>query len=291
MQLILSILKDYGVIIGSILTVSLTSILLSQRNEIKKNRKIIAESLTGSSGTLYISMKNILNRSKVSDLSRELKEFFEKNASDHESIVKLKDKRIIRQFLELEEQYYDYVLNESSEKLDKLMINFVYLKNEIEKIFFAEHRVINKDINWHLIVEKTENIWFRLFLKFYKFINHTVTFSVVLTGFLVFLSLIDKLFNYHVYDGISKYAINGFIFSIVLYFPVLLIQLFIYLNDPENSNRINIFYKEIIPKKLGQNNTLFRWLAGGDAKKVDKIKALKEYEEKYKGQFTTKGGE
>lgn len=40
MQLILTIIKDYGVILGSILTVFLTSMLVTQRNEIKKIGKL-----------------------------------------------------------------------------------------------------------------------------------------------------------------------------------------------------------------------------------------------------------
>ncbi|EDW22664.1 hypothetical protein FO510_05930 [Bacillus pumilus] len=291
MQLILSIIKDYGVILGSILTVFLTSILVTQRNEIKKNRKIIAESLTGSSGALYISMKNILNRSKVSDLSRELDAFFEKYANDHASIVKLKDKRIIIQFLELEELYYDYLLNKNSEKLDEFMIKFVDLKNAIEKVFYAEHRVVNKDMQWHLIVEKTGNIWFRLFLKCYKFISHTIIFSVTLTGFMMYLIISDKLLKNYYYENIYDFVIDSFMISVLFFLPILIINLAIFLNDEEKSIWLYKFFKFLIPNKLVRKLPFLRRFTEGDEKVRNEKKASKEYENKYKGRFTMKGGE
>ncbi|MEE3676794.1 hypothetical protein V2J31_04135 [Bacillus safensis] len=291
MQLILTIIKDYGVILGSILTVFLTSMLVTQRNEIKKNRKIIAESLTGSSGALYISMKNILNRSKVSSLSRELDAFFEKYANDHGSIVKLKDKRIIIQFLELEELYYDYLLSEDNKKLDEFMIKFIDLKNAIEKVFYAEHRVVNKDMHWHLIVEKTENIWFKLFLKCYKFISHTIIFSVTLTSFMMYLIISDKLLKNHFYENIYGFVVDIFMISVLFFLPVLLINLAIFLNDEEKSNWIYKPYKFLIPNKLVRKFPFLRRFTEGDEKVINEKRATKEYENNYKGRFKMKEGE
>lgn len=85
MEVILTGLKDYGGLIGSIVTVILTSILVIQRNKLKKNETIITESLMEASGALYFSITHILNKVKATDVTKELEDFFEKYSKDHNS--------------------------------------------------------------------------------------------------------------------------------------------------------------------------------------------------------------
>ncbi|MCY9288145.1 hypothetical protein MOF05_07030 [Bacillus haynesii] len=282
MEVILTGLKDYGGLLGSIVTVILTSILVIQRNKLKKNETIITESLMEASGALYFSITHILNKIKATDVTKELEDFFGKYSKDHNSLVKLKDKHIIKRFIEVEKLYYIYLSDKNNENLDKLITTFLALKNEIEKVFYAEHKIVNKEIRWYLIIESRGNVWVRMVLKVYKFISQTVVFAVCLAGIMMYAIIMDRLSNEHLLEGIYGWVRDGTELILIASAPILVINLLFYVTDDEKINWVTKIFKFIIPERLVEKFPSLKRLTEGDTKVNNEKRALKEYEEEYK---------
>ncbi|BCE06650.1 MAG: hypothetical protein KZY76_00035 [Bacillus sp. (in: Bacteria)] len=282
MEVILTGLKDYGGLLGSIVTVILTSILVIQRNKLKKNETIITESLMEASGALYFSITHILNKIKATDVTKELEDFFGKYSKDHNSLVKLKDKHIIKLFIEVEKLYYIYLSDKNNENLDKLITTFLALKNEIEKVFYAEHKIVNKEIRWYLIIESRGNVWVRMVLKVYKFISQTVVFAVCLAGIMMYAIIMDRLSNEHLLEGIYGWVRDGTELILIASAPILVINLLFYVTDDEKINWVTKILKFIIPERLVEKFPSLKRLTEGDTKVNNEKRALKEYEEEYK---------
>ncbi|PLS05143.1 hypothetical protein [Bacillus halotolerans] len=282
METISTCLKDYGALLGSIVAVILTSILVMQRNKLKRNETILTESLMEASGSLFFTIKSILNKVKITDITEELKEFFDKYSKNHNSIVKLKDKHIVKRFVELEELYYVYLSEKTSDNLDRLMTKFVILKNDIEQVFYTEHKVVNKEIRWYLIVESKENVWFRMLLRGYRYFSHTVIFAAFLDIIMVYLTITDRFSEEHLLEEIYGWVfLFSQLISILLVF-VLFVNFMIHLTEDEKDNWGTKFCRFIIPKRLVQRYPFLRRFTGGDKEVNSEKRAIKEYEEKYK---------
>ncbi|PAC85361.1 hypothetical protein [Bacillus subtilis] len=282
MEAILTCLKDYGALLGSIVTVILTSILVMQRNKLKRNETIVTESLMEASGSLFFSIKSILNKVKITDITEELKEFFDKYSKDHNALVKLKDKYIIKRFVELEELYYVYLSEKNSENLDRLMTKFIILKNDIEQVFYSEHKVVNKEIRWYLIVESKENIWFRMSLRVYRYFSHTVIFAAFLVTVMVYATITDWFSKEHMLEGVYGWVILFTKLILILWVFVLFINMVIHVYEDEKDNWGTKLCRLIIPKRFVQRYPFLRRLTEGDKEVNSEKRAIKEYEEKYK---------